>query len=491
MRLCVLQCAHTSPVDNYYRDPSPWLPEHTWEHHFVDKASAGSTVVELVRSGRFDAFVNLCDGAHGSVDAGIEVVQTLERLGVAFTGADSGFFEPTREEMKLAAHAYGLATPHYAFADSPSAVELAGRLRFPLLVKHPNGYSSLGMTRASRVTTRAQLRVEAERIIDTYGAALIEEFIEGREFTVLVVEDPEAPDTPIALTPVELRFPPGETFMHFDLKWVDYEDLGWRPVDDPELASRLRAVSRSFFLALAGSGYGRCDIRMDADGGLHLLEINPNCGIFYPPEDPGSADVILRNDPLGYRGFLEKILASARRRRRQRVQRWAVASSADTGHRIFATEALAAGEVVVRGEARPYHLATRRYIARRFDTDRQRRIEHHGVPLSDDLVALWGERPGQWLPIQHSCDPNAWYEGLDLVARRSIAAGETITVDHATRLPGGFEPFACSCGAAACRGEVRPDDWLLPVLRERYGGHVSLAVRHRHSEWDASRATTH
>jgi D-alanine-D-alanine ligase len=45
-----------------------------------------------------------------------------------------------------------------------------------------------------------------------------QEFVDGREFTVLVAENPDDPRNPIAFVPVEVAFPAGETFKHFDLK---------------------------------------------------------------------------------------------------------------------------------------------------------------------------------------------------------------------------------------------------------------------------------
>ncbi len=45
-----------------------------------------------------------------------------------------------------------------------------------------------------------------------------------------------------------------------------------------------------------------------------MLEINPNGGIFYSLEEPGSADLILMNDPARHRGFLDHLLRCALRR---------------------------------------------------------------------------------------------------------------------------------------------------------------------------------
>jgi D-alanine-D-alanine ligase len=47
-----------------------------------------------------------------------------------------------------------------------------------------------------------------------------------------------------------------------------------------------------------------------------------------------------------------------------------------------------------------------------------------GYPLNDEVLVTWSSDPEQWSPINHSCYPNAWRDGLDLVARRPIEAGE-------------------------------------------------------------------
>ena len=86
---------------------------------------------------------------------GIEVVRTLEAHGVAFTGATSEFYEPSREAMKLACRAEGIDTPAYVLARCEADVERAAEvLRFPLFVKHYSSYSSVDLSRRSRVCRR-------------------------------------------------------------------------------------------------------------------------------------------------------------------------------------------------------------------------------------------------------------------------------------------------------------------------------------------------
>ena len=62
--------------------------------------------------------------------------------------------------------------------------------------------------------------------------------------------------------------------------------------------------------------------------------------------------------------------------------------------------------------------------------------------------------------INHSCDPNAGYDGAgDIVALRSIAPGEEIRMDYGTYSFSFDHEFACRCGATWCRGKVTGNDW--------------------------------
>jgi SET domain-containing protein len=62
--------------------------------------------------------------------------------------------------------------------------------------------------------------------------------------------------------------------------------------------------------------------------------------------------------------------------------------------------------------------------------------------------------------INHSCEPNAGYDGRDqIVALRQIAAGEEIRMDYGTYSFSFDHEFKCTCGSVLCRGRVRGTDW--------------------------------
>ncbi len=325
MRICLLTSqdldADPFPDDDWPCDPRPFMPEADWHVAVLDKRTAVRTVRSLARE-RFDVFFNLCDGAPGEEYPGIEVVRALERLGVPFTGADAHFYEPTRAAMKRVCRQQGVATPAHVMARNEDDVERAAeRLRFPLFVKHHTSYASIDLSRASRVVTPAGLRRQARKIMSRHGKALIEEFIEGGECTVLVAENPSDARRPITYTPIEYTFPEGETFKHSDLKWVDYAGMSEAPVADPRLARKLRRDTARIFVGLGGAGFGRCDFRVDEDGVPYLLEINANCGIYYPDADAGGADTCLLHSPGGHEAFTRQLVAAALKRRWRRRRR--------------------------------------------------------------------------------------------------------------------------------------------------------------------------
>jgi D-alanine-D-alanine ligase len=60
---------------------------------------------------------------------------------------------------------------------------------------------------------------------------------------------------------------------------------------------------------------------VDASGTPFMLEINPNCGVYYPAADAGSADLCLAQDPAGHEGFTRQLIAAAFARHKRRTSR--------------------------------------------------------------------------------------------------------------------------------------------------------------------------
>jgi D-alanine-D-alanine ligase len=89
------------------------------------------------------------------------------------------------------------------------------------------------------------------------------------------------------------------------------------------LAERLARECGEFFVELGAASFARCDLRVDRDGVPFMLEINANCGVYFPPTDYGSADLCIANDPGGHAAFTRTLVAAAfaRHERRSRQAR--------------------------------------------------------------------------------------------------------------------------------------------------------------------------
>jgi len=468
------------PADDWPCDPRPFLPDAEWSSIQLEKTNAVQKVIEASREG-YDVYFNLCDGAWDEGRVGLEVVQALEWLNVPFTGADSAFYEPSREAMKRVCAAWGINTPAYAIVrNETDIVRALDMLRFPMFVKHPNGYASNGITRDSRVDDEAGLRAQTEIMIRLAGEALVEEYVDGAECTVLVVESAADPASPITYVPLKYRFPEGEAFKHYELKWEKYQGLEAHIVEDASLAEELRSISAQFFQGMRGASYGRCDIRLDSDGRPFMLEINPNCGVYYPPADAGSADLILQADPAGHVGFTRALVDAAFARHRRRQKPWEVLPRGPGDWGVFATRPISAGQCVMSWEREAHTLVSLAHVEENWSAPERTRFYQYAWPLTDEIFVTWDADPEHWRPVNRSCDPSAWLQGLDVIARRNIAAGEEITLEYATLYDERMPAFDCACGAASCRGVVRGDDWRTRVIAS-YEGHLSDHIRKKRS----------
>ena len=314
MRICIL--TDEDPQDF---DPAPYMQGFDWE--MVTLTNPVKDILrELDARNEFDVYLNVCEGHERDADwgyDGIDVVQALEELNLPFTGADSKFFDPTREEMQAAADAHGVGfAKGYRVTSVEEAQRLVKNLRYPIMVKHPKSYGSTGMFRESRVDTPERLAEQVERVCTEFGAARMEEFIVGKEYNVLVVDNPDDSDNPIAYPPAELVFPPGEEFWHTDVKWDYNVPFDFKEVTDPELIARLQDIAIRMYKAIGGVAYGRCDVRMNEQGELFILEINPNPAIMLKPEEYGPADYMILYDEGGYKLFFERIIRNALARHR-------------------------------------------------------------------------------------------------------------------------------------------------------------------------------
>lgn len=454
MKVCVLQPDYRdSTVDYRHYDPprdlSALLAGDQVDHLFLHKSTTYRQLREAARGG-YDIFVNLCEGYLDWDVPSIDVIWSLDRLDLPYTGSSARLYDPSKELMKYVAHTRGVRYPRFACA----AEEALARLAFPMFVKPAHAGDSLGIDADSRCRTAEEVRAKVSAIEREYGSAIVEEFVEGREFSMLVAENPSNRFEPLAFQPIEFVFPAGESFKTYALKVQSHHPESNVAVEDRGLADRLREAARTIFTGFEGEGYARLDFRMGA-AGLWFLDINFACSVFYPPGYEGSADYILRHDPIGPEGFLRHIIAAGMARHRCKRRRFVRGANGIAGFGIYATCAIGTGEVVYRGEERAVRLASRAHILESWPAEQVEVFRQYAMIVGNGVFMLWDEDPREWAPQNHSCDPNTTYTGLNLVALREIRAGEELTIDYSGFANPDAAPFTCTCGAEKCRGTIR------------------------------------
>lgn len=268
-----------------------WDSEATVEAIRSSLAAAGHQVIlvegrlsDLTRllAEHVDIAFNICEGFRGR-NREAHVPAFLEMLGVPYTGSDVltlavSLDKPTTKKLLLQSQ---VPTPKFQVFYSALDVLDSG-LCFPLFVKPIHEGSSIGITAASKVQTEAELRERVAYVTRHYQQpALVEEFIEGREFTVGILGNTELTILPVMEVSFE-NVPEtanGVYSYQYKQEWSSTSNLLCpAPLDE----FRTRLLQETAVLAYRAIGcrdFGRVDFRLSPTGVPQVIEINPLPGL--------------------------------------------------------------------------------------------------------------------------------------------------------------------------------------------------------------------
>lgn len=208
------------------------------------------------------AFVTL----HGTFGEDGRVQQLLEERGVPYTfsgpAASALAFDKMRAKRQFVAD--GVLTPRYEVLERGTAdFQRVDRLKLPLVVKPSRQGSSVGVTIVRKMCELAGA-VQTAGEYDTH--VLVEQFVEGRELTVAILEDQVLPV-------IEVR--PRHGWFTFDAKYTpgQTEYLVPAPLDE-ELCQRAQSAARRAHQSLGCRDLSRVDLILATSGKVHVLEVN-------------------------------------------------------------------------------------------------------------------------------------------------------------------------------------------------------------------------
>jgi len=279
----------------------------------ADVASAAAAVCESLRAARHEAHLvpidgdlqrardvleelapdcafNLCESLAGDARLESAVPILLEWMGLPYTGSppDALCAALYKDRVKERLARAGVPTP-------PSCVMRSGgdrfELAFPVIVKPTREDGSVGIDAESVVHDEPTLRERvAERVARHAQPVLVERFVDGRELNVALFGFPNARVLPLQEIDFEALPAGAPRIVTYDAKWRagSADDLGTRPVLHTgdrtaslpsAVAARVRRVAALAFAAVGVRDYGRVDVRLDASGAPHVVDVNPNCDL--------------------------------------------------------------------------------------------------------------------------------------------------------------------------------------------------------------------
>ena len=284
--------------------------------HEVVKVGVSDELAPLrrqVEEAKPDIVFNLLEEFDGKVLFDHNVVAYLELLRVPYTGCNPRGLVLGRDKAlsKKILHYHRIKTPDFAVVPVARKFRRPARFEFPIIVKSLVEEASLGISKASLVTSDEKL---AERIRFVHEnlktPAIVEKFIDGRELYVGVLGNERVTVFPIWELILE-KAPPDEPWIATRrVKWDPEYQAKWGVVTreakglPDDVVKRIDRVSRRIYRLLGITGYARLDFRLGADGHPYFLEANPNPDVSREGEFASAA----KSAGLPYRKLLERLL---------------------------------------------------------------------------------------------------------------------------------------------------------------------------------------
>ncbi|KAJ5698378.1 hypothetical protein N7462_000383 [Penicillium macrosclerotiorum] len=336
MRICVFQScfeelqASVGDAQELCMNPGPFTTQHVVSHKTILKSSAKEQIDEAIQEGH-DFYLNFMWGTHDDSLAGVDAIRYFESFNLPSAGVQSS----EREQSKW---------DFFAEAKRAGSPLVPGTEKFPLFVKPASSYGSMfideyslchnetELTRCIERLNRSMRPVRIQRAQalacpdpEKYADAreaegrdstdiVVQEFIDGEEYSVVVIAMGESP---FPLIPQRAKYKKGSgdaRFLTLDLKFdaeSGYELLSKR--EDPDLYKHLQETAIEAFTTK--KMYTNCmgcdvDMRIGRDGRAYVIEVDPLPVFFYPTGSQLEDTDVKYGFPGGYRAVVNTYITN-------------------------------------------------------------------------------------------------------------------------------------------------------------------------------------
>lgn len=278
-----------------YEEIAPWKMEYdvlqALRHHehdvqLLDVGFDLGPIRDAIEEFKPHICFNMLEEFHGQVGFDHNVVAWLELMRARYTGCNARGLVLARDKAlaKKIFTYHRIRTPKFQVFPRGRRVRLPKRLQYPLFVKSVVEDASMGISQASVVRNDEQLQKRVAWVHDqTDSAALVEEYIEGRELYLSLLGNRRLQTFPLWEIVLDNLPDSAERVatrrIKFDVAYQEKYSIETRRARDlPDgLEERIHKMGKRMYRVLGLSGYARIDLRYrESDQQIYVLEANPN-----------------------------------------------------------------------------------------------------------------------------------------------------------------------------------------------------------------------
>ncbi|MFH1607231.1 MAG: KamA family radical SAM protein [Nanoarchaeota archaeon] len=286
----------------------------------VELLEADENIFEKLKKGNYNFAFNIAEGMNGTSRES-QIPAILDMLKIPYNGSgvltQAITLDKRRKKELLLYH--GINTPKFQLFKT-TYQKLNPELQFPLIVKPNFEGSSKGIRNNSIVSNEEELRKMVKFVINNYKqAALVEELLEGREFTVSLIGN-----NPKVLPIVEVTF----DYLPEHIQKIDSYEVKWfwdnpnnttNPIVCPakiskDLENKIKRVAVRTFKALECADFCRIDLRLDNRGIPNVLDVNALPGLIPDPKENSRFPKACYADGMTYDDIINTIFNEAMKR---------------------------------------------------------------------------------------------------------------------------------------------------------------------------------
>lgn len=276
--------------------------------HAVLLHPGNSRLPAWLRKYKPDLVLNLVDSIKGIESLASAIPGILELLEIPYTGADilGMSLDTNKFVIKKLLQQNGVPVPNFQLFNSAKDY-LDPALRFPLISKLNSIHGSVEITADAVSENVKQLRKRLRYLVRTYKQpVLVEEFISGRELTVIVLQEKKK-----SVYQAEKIFKDTNKkylFLTFEDQWLTEMNAAFHYVkyEDP----LLKEYGKKAFNVTRMAGYAKFDVRMDQSGRYFFIDTNCNPALG-PKEQDVALSVIMDLHAFGFDEILQRLVAGA------------------------------------------------------------------------------------------------------------------------------------------------------------------------------------